>query len=388
MSLPDAWVTSALEPPRAFGAPLGRGRLRAEPEDFVVEEDLGFASAGAGSHVLLKVRKRNANTEWIARELARAIGCRPGDVGYAGLKDRHALTTQWFSVPKPRLTKRAPADSGDASAAEALPPSSPHAEENHSLAAPDNANRALSDLAAIKGAEFEVLEAHAHTKKLPRGALAGNRFSIRIRDLQASLPLIEERLAMIARAGVPNYFGPQRFGRDAANLRKISRDPNTIHPRERTYVLSAARSLIFNAVLAERVTDGSWARLEVGDVANLDSRGSVFPVDALDESIESRLAALDIHPTGALWGRDALMSRARIESLEQHTATKFEDPAELVIAAGMRQERRSLRLAVRNLTWTLEAPNLLVAFWLTKGSFATTVLRELIETDDAGSATE
>lgn len=343
---PESSVASALEPPRAFGAPLGHGRLRAEPEDFVVEEDLGFAPAGAGSHVLLKVRKRNANTEWVARELARAVGCRPGDVGYAGLKDRYALTTQWFSVPRPR------------------------------------AHNGLAEFAEIRSDEFEVLEAHAHTKKLPRGALAGNRFIIRIRDLSASPAALEERLAMIARQGVPNYFGPQRFGRDGANLRKISRDPNAIHPRERTYVLSAARSLIFNAVLAERITDGSWCQLEAGDVANLDGRGSVFAVDAIDESLQARLATLDIHASGPLWGRDALMSRGRIEALEQRVGATYDDACALVIAAGMRQERRALRLAVREPTWTFSAPDLVVSFWLTKGSFATTVLRELVDTGE------
>jgi tRNA pseudouridine13 synthase len=340
----ENWIDRALAPPRAFGAPLGRGRLRVEPEDFLVEEDLGFAPSGAGPHVLLKVRKRNANTEWVARELARAAGCRPHDVGYAGLKDRHAVTTQWFTVPLPR-------------------------------------GRALSDLAAIRGGEFEVLEAHAHGKKLPRGALAGNRFAIRIRDLHDDTQLAE-RLNAIARNGVPNYFGPQRFGRDGGNLRKITREPDAIHPRERSYVLSAARSLIFNAVLAERVIEGTWSKLESGDVANVDGRGSVFPVEAVDETLRERIERLDIHPTGPLWGGDEPMTAGRICALEERIAAELEEPCALVIAAGMRQERRSLRLAVRELDWSREGADVVVRFWLTKGSFATTVLRELIDTDD------
>jgi tRNA pseudouridine13 synthase len=341
----DAWIARALAPPRAFGAPLGRGRLRAEPEDFLVDEDLGFAPSGAGSHVLLKVRKRSANTDWVARELARAAGCRPHDVGYAGLKDRHAVTTQWFSVPLPR-------------------------------------GRAVSELAAIRGTDFEVLEAHAHAKKLPRGALAGNHFTVRVRDLQADETQLAERLNAISASGVPNYFGPQRFGRDAGNLRKITRDPNAIHPRERTYVLSAARSLIFNAVLAERVAEGTWHQLEVGDVANLDGRGSVFPVDAVDDTLRDRAVRLDVHPTGPLWGSDEPMSSGRIRELEERVAAEFDEPCALVIAAGMRQERRSLRLAVRDLDWRREGTDLVLRFGLTKGSFATTVLREVIETED------
>jgi tRNA pseudouridine13 synthase len=359
----EIWVERALAPPRAFGAPLGRGRLRVEPQDFVVEEDLGFAPSGAGSHALLRVRKRNANTEWVARELARAVRCRPGDVGYAGLKDRHAVTTQWFSVPLPRAPRPATAESALSTA-------------------PSAATSALAELAAISCPDYEVLEAHAHAKKLPRGALAGNRFTLRIRDLEVPDALLAERLNAIARQGVPNYFGPQRFGREAANLRKLTPDPNAIHARERTYVLSAARSLIFNAVLAERVTDGTWCHLEPGDVANLDSRGSVFGVDSVDETLRQRAASLDVHPTGPLWGRDDLLSQSRIRELEAHIAAQYPDPCALVIAAGMRQERRSLRLAVRELTWHREGPHLVLHFWLTKGSYATTVLRELIETED------
>src|SRR5262249_4121062 len=180
-----------------------------------------------------------------------------------------------------------------------------------------------------------VLEAHAHAKKLPRGALAGNRFAIRVRDVAAPDAGIAARIAAIARDGLPNFFGPQRFGRDGANLRKISPDLSAVHPRERTYVLSAARSLIFNAVLAERVTDGTWCPLEVGDLANLDGTGSVFAVDAVDESLTQRLAELDVHPTGPMWGSGELLSRGRVRDLEQRVGAELPEPCDLVIAAGM-----------------------------------------------------
>jgi tRNA pseudouridine13 synthase len=345
----DQWIERALNVPRAFGDALGRGRLRAEPEDFVVEEDLGFAPSGVGAHVLLKVRKRGANTEWVAREIARAAGCRPHDVGFAGLKDRHAVTTQWFSVPSPRGA----AYVGDMVAA----------------------------LSQVKGEGFQVLEAHPHAKKLPRGALAGNRFNIRIRDVAADNTAVASRIEAIARDGLPNFFGPQRFGRDGANLRKISPELSAVHPRERTYVLSAARSLIFNAVLAERVSDGTWCKLETGDVANLDGKGSVFAVDSVDDLLRDRAAALDVHPTGPMWGSGELLSKGRVQELEQRVASAFEAPCSLVIAAGMSQERRSLRLSVRELGWDRDGTDVLVRFWLTKGSFATSVLRELFDTD-------
>jgi tRNA pseudouridine13 synthase len=345
----DRWIERALDVPRAFGSVLGTGRLRVEPEDFIVEEDLGFAPSGAGAHVLVRVRKRGAKTEWVAREIARHAGCRPADVGFAGLKDRHAVTTQWFSVPSPRGA----AYVGDT----------------------------IALLARAKGEGYEVLEAHAHAKKLPRGALAGNRFAIRVRDVAAADADVAGRVAAIARDGVPNFFGPQRFGREGANLRKISPDLAAVHPRERTYVLSAARSLVFNAVLAERVKDGTWCRLEVGDVANLDAKGSVFPVDIVDDALAARVAALDVHPSGPMWGRGELLSQGRVRDLERRIGGELAEACELVIAAGMNQERRSLRVGVREFGWERVGADVVLGFWLAKGSFATTVLNELFDVE-------
>lgn len=345
----EAWIERALDVPRAFGSPLGAGRLRSEPEDFIVDEDLGFAPSGAGAHVLVRVRKRGANTEWVAREIARHAGCRPGDVGFAGLKDRHAVTTQWFSVPSPRGA----AYVGDT----------------------------IALLTHAKGEGYEVLEAHAHAKKLPRGALAGNRFAIRVRDVAAADADIAARIAAITRDGLPNFFGPQRFGRDGANLRKISPDLSAVHPRERTYVLSAARSLVFNAVLADRVKDSTWCRLEAGDVANLDGKGSVFSVDAVDDELAARIAALDVHPTGPMWGKGELLSQGRVRDLELRIGSELAEACDLVIAAGMNQERRALRLAVRELGWERVGADVVLRFWLTKGSFATTVLNELFDVE-------
>jgi tRNA pseudouridine13 synthase len=146
-------------------------------------------------------------------------------------------------------------------------------------------------------------------------------------------------------------------------------------------VLSAARSLIFNAVLADRVREGSWERLEAGDVANLDGSGSIFAVQALEPDLIERCAQLDIHPTGPLWGQDALRTDGRIRELEERVVASFKVPADVVVAAGMRQERRALRMAVKDVSYELAGRDLTVRFRLGKGSFATTVLREIIETE-------
>ncbi|MBS0581007.1 MAG: tRNA pseudouridine(13) synthase TruD [Proteobacteria bacterium] len=318
--------------------------LRSEPEDFVVEEELGFAAAGAGQHLLVRVRKRNANTAWVAAQLARLAGCRPQEVGYAGLKDRRAVAVQWFSLPRPRT------------------PLEP---------------------AALRGEGFEALELIPHHRKLPRGALAGNRFAIRLRALAGSGAQLEQRLAprlaLIARAGVPNYFGPQRFGREGANLARMSAPLPALKPAERGFVLSAARSVLFNAVLAARVGAGSWGRLLGGDLASLEGRGSFFAVPAVDATLEGRAAALEIHPTGPLWGEGRPPSAAEVQALEERTAAAFATAAGLCVAAGMAQERRSLRLAVHELRATAEAEAVVLGFRLARGCYATAVLRELIE---------
>jgi len=334
---------AALDPPRAHGAPLSVARLRAEPEDFLVEEELGFQASGTGQHVLLKVRKRNANTLWIARELANACGCRPGDVGCAGLKDRRAVAVQWFSVPQSRL--------------------------------------APQDWVGKGGAEYEVLEAHRHSRKLPRGALAGNRFVIRARGTAVDAASLAARLTAIGTRGVPNYFGPQRFGRGGANLQRMGEELRALRPAERGFILSAARSLVFNAVLAERVADGSWEHLESGDLANLDGRASHFRVEAVDETLAARCARLDIHPTGPLWGSGAPLSGGRVLELEQRAASGLITACGLVARAGMEQERRSLRLAVRELSWRREEDAVILEFRLSRGAYATAVLREVFAMD-------
>jgi tRNA pseudouridine13 synthase len=337
---------AALAPPPAHGAPPARGVLRAEPEDFVVEEELGFAPAGSGAHLLLKVRKRNANTQWVARELTRLAGCRPADAGFAGLKDRRALAVQWFSVPRPRTAV---------------------------------------NWRELRTGEFEVLEVHEHTRKLPRGALAANRFAVRIRAAEGDgaglADRLAARLAAVAQRGVPNYFGRQRFGRDGGNLQRLGTAPHRLPPSQRGFVLSAARSVIFNALLAVRVTEGSWERLQAGDLANLDGRGSVFRVDVADAELLERCRRLEIHPTGPLWGEGCPASSGTVLALETQVAARHADAAAACARAGMAQERRSLRIAVHELRCEVEAQAVRIHFRLARGCFATAVLAELIATD-------
>lgn len=343
------WRRLALAPPRALGGAAGAARLRVEPEDFVVDEQLGFEPTGCGSHVLLQVRKRLCNTEWVARALAREAGVRPLDVGFAGLKDRHAVTTQWFSVPLGR--------------------------------------RSAQSWLGHGGEGYEVLAAVAHPRKLPRGALAGNRFVLRLREFAGDRSRCESLLAEIARRGAPNWFGPQRFGRELSNLAPVlaaggcaaSEQAVADPPPLRGMELSAARSLLFNAVLAARVAEGSWDRLEAGDLANLDGSNSVFRVQRVDEVLAARLEALDVHATGPLFGAGGLWPDGEPRALEDRVLAGAVPLCTAIEAAGARSARRPLRVALRDLRWTFEGDTLLLQFELRGGSFATAVLREFVE---------
>jgi tRNA pseudouridine13 synthase len=329
------------------------GTIRSIAEDFEVEEELGFSPDGAGQHLLLKIRKRDANTEWVARAIARHARVRPSDVGFAGLKDRHAVAVQWFSVPGGR-------EAGTASWLEFRHP------------------------------EFTVLEAHAHGRKLRRGALAGNRFRIRVRALRGDRAALDARLAQIRAQGVPNYFGPQRFGRDAANLQALAYwalDGRALRGRaERSFTLSAGRSVVFNAVLAQRVQDASWDRLLDGEIVNLDGSGSVFRIETPPPDIGERCAALDVHPTGPLWGRGDLRPSLAAAALENKVSAAFAAVTTALEAAGLQQERRALRLKVEALAADLDE-DLELTFRLGSGAFATAVLRELVDADVAGVTT-
>jgi tRNA pseudouridine13 synthase len=354
--IPEHWRQAALAPPPAWGEALGTGVLRTSPEDFEVDEVLGFAASGEGPHALLRVRKRGANTEWVARELARFAGVKPFEVGFAGMKDRNAVTTQHFTVPRGK--------------------------------------REAAEFAGLTGEGYEVLESSAHQRKLPRGALEGNRFAITVRGLTCDAAALAERMKCIGSGGTPNYFGEQRFGREAGNLEEVLRAAQKLAEGGRGgrgrrgrddagFMLSAARSLIFNAILAERVNLGTWNRLSVGDVANLDGRGSVFPVESVDPELERRCATLDVHPTAPLAGQGESLARGEELAREEAICARFPEALAVIHAEGMKPERRSLRIRVRDLEYEYAGDVLRLRFALSAGSFATTVLREII----AGAAT-
>ena len=326
--------------------------MRSTPEDFRVDEIDSFDASGAGEHLLLTVEKRGMNTAFAAKRIAQWAGIDERGVGYAGMKDRHAVTVQRFSVHLPK--KIAP------------------------------------DLAALDSADLRVV-AHAwHAKKLPRGALAGNAFVLVLREVAGEREAIDARLQLVASRGVPNYFGEQRFGRAGDNIdaarsmfagRRVARE-------KRGVLLSAARSDLFNRVLAARVLADAWDRPLDGEVWTLAGTRSVFGPVEFDATLSQRLALFDIHPTGPLWGRGALRTTAaamqlEIDALADADAMTLRAGLE---RAGLEQERRALRLRPGHLAWTWrDADTLELRFQLPPGAYATVVLDALGDIENAAS---
>jgi tRNA pseudouridine13 synthase len=329
--------------PHFLGAPETSGVIRSCPEDFVVEEIPRVTPEGEGSHLWLWVEKRSANTDWVARELAKIAGCPHRDVGYAGLKDRHAVTRQWFSVP-----------------------------------ARDDTEQQFADI-EVEG--VEVREHRRHTRKLKRGTLNGNRFQLVIRELQGDREQLDQKLQKIRTNGVPNYFGPQRFGHGGRNVEKgldLLQKRVRLQRNKRSIYLSALRSFLFNHVLAERVRSGTWNTMMDGDLAMLNGTQSIFPCEIPDEEIEDRCKRLDIHPTGPLPGENGTQPTASAAALEQEVLEAWPELVEVLVSQRVQASRRALRLFPADLQWNIAAEDIELAFTLPPGAYATMVLRELV----------
>lgn len=327
MSLPD-WT-------RAHGVPLFSASIRATVDEFDVTEELGFEFSADGEHDYLYLEKTGANTEWVSRQLARHADVPARDVGYSGLKDRHAVTRQWFSVPR--------------------------------WNAPD-----WSQL-EVEG--VRVLDQQRHNRKLRRGAHQANRFRIVLRGVLPDARALDERLETINALGTPNYFGEQRFGRGGSNITLADAwsQRKRLPRHKRSIAISTARSYIFNQILDARVRDKTWNQLIPGDVANLDGSGSVFSVDEVDDDLTRRSNAMDIHPTGPLCGDGTSPSVV---------PPGHDSWLKALTDARVKPAHRSLRLRVVDLEWSTGADSLVLEFVLGRGAFATSVLREIADVHD------
>lgn len=337
-------------PPLAFlyGAPKATGDLRTHMTDFKVFEQIPFAFSGEGEHLLIKVRKTGLNTTFVAHQLAKYFSVKDNLVTYAGLKDRFAVTEQWFGVHIP--------------------------------------GKSIDDLSEFSVNGIEILTHQRHNKKLRTGALSGNRFEITLRNVTDIHDVIRRWYA-ICEYGVPNYFGEQRFGINGGNIeraKELFAGRKVKDKKKRSIYLSAARSLLFNHIVSSRIEANLFDTLQIGDVLMLAGTQSVFPVDGLDDTLTQRFADKDVDITAPLWGRGQLMTTLAPYQLEQSLTEHFSDICTGLENVGLKQERRRIRLTLSDAKIDTHEANKQVdlSFSLPAGCFATTILRELVNYQD------
>lgn len=349
---------SVPETPAAWGEPLFRAQFKMEPADFQVSEVMNIEFDGQGEHLYLHIEKTSVNTDEIVELLAKVFQVDSKAIGFAGMKDRHAVTTQWFSV-----------------------------------ATPSNEDPLIATLLEFSTGDksARLLEVHRHSRKLRRGAHSANKFVITLKDIE---PLqddpysvfrsaVDNRIASIERFGFPNYIGPQRFGFGGQNFsraRQWFRQPKKRASRQqRSLWLSAARSAVFNQVCAQRVRSDNWQQLLDGEPAMLDGSKSFFDTSTSTKSeLDNRIATFDIHTSAPWWGRGATPAKTDCQEFENSALAEFEEILSGLEKAGLAQERRALRARAVELQarWVNDS-TLELSFLLSPGVFATTLLCEL-----------
>jgi len=328
----DAQYTTLPQWPHAYPASGASATLKLLNEDFIVTELPLQLPSGEGEHIWLDIEKNGANTAFVAQQLAEAASVQERNVGYAGLKDRYAITRQWFSIYLPK---------GE-----------------------------TPDLTQLQHPEFKVLSQSRHVKKLRPGDLQGNRFRIVLRDVTGDRDAIEANLKAVASHGVPNYFGAQRFGHDGGNVMRglamLAREIRVRNPKKKGIYLSAVRSFVFNEVLALRIQQGLWGRTLPGDV--MDETG---------------------RPTGPLWGRGRVITTDQAQALENGLAERHATLCDGMEHAGLDQERRALVANPAGMSWEWpQANQLVLTFSLPAGTYATSVLNEILRATEPDRRTE
>ena len=326
---------------RAWGDALASGDIRSVAEDFVVTEVLSFEPSGAGEHLLLRIRKQGHNTRWVAKRIAEMVGIPYRSVSFAGLKDRHAVAEQWFGL--------------------------------HLAGRPDPEFSELPD-------GVEVTAACRHHRKLRQGQLLANQFTIVVRNCQfVDRTAVDQRLTQLANQGVPNYFGPQRFGRNNGNLDLLSGADalRRLNRESRSFALSALRGALFNGYLALRVERADWHSILPGEVAV--STGPRGPGETgVSHPHTPR------HASGLLWGEGSLASADLARELESEYFARFPALTALLESAGCKSARRVLGVDMSNLNWSWpqDTDTLNISFELGPGSYATVALREVFDIRD------
>ncbi len=323
----------------AYGSPEARGIIKANPLDFCVEEELGFELTGEGEHLFLLIEKTLLNTEDMVKIISKSFNLPQKAISYAGLKDKYAKTTQWFSLHLPGID-----------------------------------NPSLNDFNADN---YRILKAQRHNKKLKIGALKGNHFIIRISDFVYDEKELMGRIELVQAHGVPNYFGPQRFGHQGNNLERAKEvlfENKKIKNRHlRGIYYSAARSFLFNQILSGRVEAMNWNRPVDGDLMMLAGTHSIFAIDTVDAEIKRRIDEHDIFPAAPLWGTGKELLSKDALNYQELALNPWREWCASLEKHGLQKLYRSMVLIPKDLNFN----NDIFSFSLPTGAYATTVLREL-----------
>ena len=344
-----------LDWPTSFGRRFATARIKSLPADFFVDEDLSLPGdiTDGGEHLCLRLEKVGDNTDYVARQLAAMSGCRHFDVGFCGLKDRHAVTRQWFSIYRPGME-----------------------DED-------------SEYTRQVAEHWPVLAQHRQARKLRRGDHRGNRFELVLKGVVGDTADIDAALARVRDLGCPNYFGPQRFGHGGANLDKaLTMDPTKLNRRggrnvkkrgrgrstsgssdtKNVLYFSAARSWLFNEVLAHRVENGTWLEPLEGEPGACENQGLLI--------------------TGPLWGDGGTEAVSVQGEIERAVVAEHPQLAAVFSTTRMKPERRPLKMKPEGFEWQWQGNDQLrLTFWLAPGQYATTLLDDVFDITDATTFT-
>lgn len=319
--------------------------LKAECADFVVKEQLGYDMSGDGEFVAVKVRKTDCNTLFVGEQLAKFAGISARNMSYAGLKDRKAVTEQWFSLQMP--------------------------------------GQPTPDFSQFSLEGVEILDVTRHQRKIRIGSLQGNHFEILLRNAEETDEL-KVRLDFLAKNGFPNYFTEQRFGRDGNNLTQALRWANgeiKVKDRhKRSFYLSAARSEIFNLIVSKRMELDLAQQIFVGDVLQLSGSHSWFVVDESEDlaQLQQRLAQQDVLLTAPLIGEE---EKSAVD-FEHEIFAQHQALFDLMRQERIKAARRPILMQPQQFQWKFEPNGLRLQFALPAGSYATALIRELVNIEN------
>ena len=344
----SSWLDHTL-PYLTASVPAIGGRIRSTPEDFCVEERPLYLPCGQGEHLYIRIKKRGLSTPDLLSRLSSHLHIKAQSIGVAGLKDAQAVTTQMLSL---------------------------QGVTTETVAALPTDDRLLT---------LEILGRHRN--RLRKGHHAGNHFRLVVRDVrEGSEDLLQQLFDELLRRGVPNYFGPQRQGRSGTNFQlgaELLQDParrNKMPRSKRIWFMNSYQSYVFNQIAAKRIA--SIDRVWLGDWAMKTDNGACFPVEQ-PEVEQPRADRFEISPTGPLFGSRAPWATGVPGEIERAVIADLGTTPELLSKAGaecgFRGERRALRVRLNDLVWSLDGSVLTLSFWLPPGSYATSVLREVVK---------